>query len=363
MDNFDADPRRLNAPWREARGDRAEGRTMRKRSGRNGFLIWQAVRGAVALDRVAPIAVIRVTWRWLVRCCLLISVLALAGCADRPMPAAPGGESLRDGPAVPMQLWRADAQEEAVILALHGFGDSGALTFPGAAAAWNARGITVYAPDQRGFGASVTRKRWPGSAALISDAIALSREIRRRHPSVPLVVVGHSMGAAVALAAASEGLDADALVLAAPAITGGGEIDPFSRAGAWTLSMFLPDRRWSAERVIDVRPSDNVVAMRLVSRDPRHFATPSSRELYGLLRLMDRAAAAAPQVDLPVITLMGKKDGFLNPARVRRAHETIAGAGAFIFYEEGWHWLFRDLQAARVWGDVGDFVLAQRARP
>lgn len=290
-------------------------------------------------------------WPW-----LLLPVLMIAACADRALP--PGSE---EGMAVPLQVWPAEQAEEAVILALHGFGDSGELTFASAAAAWTARGITVYAPDQRGFGASSARQRWPGSARLVSDAVALSRRIRQHHPSTPLVVVGHSMGGAVALAAARDGLEADGLVLAAPAITGGNAIDPFSRAGAWTLSMLLPERRWSAERVIDVRPSDNVAAMRRVSRDPRHFATPSSRELYGLLRLMDRAAGAAPHVDMPVVTLMGAKDGFLNPARVRRTHEAIPGAQGFILYEEGWHWLFRDLQAARVWQDVGDFALAAPA--
>ncbi len=94
---------------------------------------------------------------------------------------------------------------------LHGFGEAGELTFADAAEAWSARGIVVYAPDQRGFGANPSRRRWPGEDLLVADAVALSREIRARHPDLPLTVVGHSMGGGVALAAAAEGLDADAL--------------------------------------------------------------------------------------------------------------------------------------------------------
>jgi hypothetical protein len=30
----------------------------------------------------------------------------------------------------------------------------------------------------------------------------------------------------------------------------------------------------------------------------------------------------------------------------------------FIEYPEGWHWLFRDRQAPKVWSDVADFVLS-----
>ncbi|PJN93685.1 hypothetical protein CNY89_19110, partial [Amaricoccus sp. HAR-UPW-R2A-40] len=37
-------------------------------------------------------------------------------------------------------------------------------------------------------------------------------------------------------------------------------------------------------------------AMVRVASDPRHFADPSSRELWGLVEVMDAAAAAAPEV-------------------------------------------------------------------
>ncbi len=45
----------------------------------------------------------------------------------------------------------------------------------------------------------------------------------------------------------------------------------------------------------------------------------------------------------------------LRPA----AHEALAGPKTLILYPEGWHLLFRDLQAARVWRDVGDWMEAR----
>ena len=108
------------------------------------------------------------------------------------------------------RAWPSRGPARAVILALHGFGDAGDLTYDGAAAYWAGRGIAVYALDQRGFGGNASRKQWPGIDALIADATAAARDLRRRHPGLPLVVVGHSMGGGVALAAAAEGMDADA---------------------------------------------------------------------------------------------------------------------------------------------------------
>ena len=298
------------------------------------------------------------------------AVLLLAACDDRPAqraappepgsaapPPRPAEESGSGGVRGALRHWPAQGRERAVILALHGFGDAGELTYAPAATAWAARGITTYAPDQRGFGANDSRKQWPGSAQLVRDAARMAEQVRARHPGRPLIVVGHSMGAGVALAAAEEGMAADGLVLAAPAIAGGRALNPLARAGAWTLAALVPERRWSGEGLPIAPPSDNVAMMRLVGADPRHFATPSSRELYGLLRVMDRAAAAAGAVTTPTLTLMGRNDAFLSPDRIGKVHARIPGAAGFRLYEEGWHWLFRDLQAPQVWEDVAAFAL------
>jgi alpha-beta hydrolase superfamily lysophospholipase len=262
-----------------------------------------------------------------------------------------------------MQRWPSVGPPQAVILALHGFGDAGELTYAGAAPYWASRGIAVYAPDQRGFGANPSRRRWPGAEALVEDAVAMAGTLRARHPGVPLVVVGHSMGGGVALAAAAAGMDADALVLAGPAIAGGDALNPALRASGWIAAVMLPERRWTGEGVVDIRPSDNDEALLRVSSDPRHFGDPSSRELFGLVRVMDLAAAGAPDVRLPTLTLMGARDEILEPDRVRQIHDRISGGVGFVTYPDGWHWLFRDHQAARVWTDVADFVLSGRQAP
>ena len=267
----------------------------------------------------------------------------------RPVAAAPAGLALNH--------WPAQGPTRAAILALHGFGDAGDLTFEGAARAWSARGIAVYAPDQRGFGANASRKRWPGEAALVADAAVLSRWVRAREPGVPLVVVGHSMGGGVALAAATAGLDADGLVLAAPAIAGGDALNPFLRAGGRAFATVAPERRWTGGGLVAIHPTDNDDALRRVAADPRHFADPSSRELYGLVRLMDRAAAAAPSVTLPTLVLTGARDEVLRPAQIATVARRIPGLVAVVDYPEGWHWLFRDHQAPRVWDEVAAFAL------
>jgi len=289
---------------------------------------------------------------------LLLAALLLAGCAtgQGALVAASRGPAAPATTTLALGTWPARGETRAAILALHGFGDTAALGFDDAARHWAGRGIAVYAPDQRGFGRNPSRRAWPGPEALEADAIRLARLVRARNPGVPLIVLGHSMGGGVALAAA-EGLGADGLVLVGPAIAGGDRLNPALRAGAWTLAAVLPDRRWTGEGIVRIRPTDNPEAIRRALADPGHFGDPSSRELWGLVRVMDRAAAAAPAVATPTLTLMGAHDEVLRPEAVRAVHDRIPGRAGYVEYPEGWHWLLRDLQAATVWQDVADFAL------
>ena len=58
------------------------------------------------------------------------------------------------------------------------------------------------------------------------------------------------------------------------------------------------------------------------------------------------------------MTLMGSHDEVLRPDAVRRIADRIPGSRRFVEYPDGWHWLFRDRQAPKVWSDVADFVLS-----
>ncbi|MEL6768548.1 MAG: alpha/beta fold hydrolase [Pseudomonadota bacterium] len=276
--------------------------------------------------------------------------------------AVPRDLPASDGTLLPTTRWAPDDAPRAVILALHGFGDYGRSTYAAAAAAWAAAGILTYAPDQRGFGRGSTRGRWPGAEGLAADAVAMAQHLRGRHPALPIIVVGHSMGGGVALAAADPrradgGLGVDGLVLAAPAIWGGEALNPFHRMAAWTAAFIAPEKRFSGEGVVRIQASDNIEALRALGRDPYYLGRPSARELLGLVRVTDAAARAAGAVRLPTILLLGDQDQIVPEARTAAVFDRVPGGEAVIRYPGGWHLLFRDLGAAAVWRDVADFAL------
>ena len=70
----------------------------------------------------------------------------------------------------------------------------------------------------------------------------------------------------------------------------------------------------------------------------------------------DRTADAAPRVTQPALVLYGDRDEVTPPDPVEAAFNALAGEKTFRRYPEGWHLLFRDLQASNVWVDVADWI-------
>ena len=136
-----------------------------------------------------------------------------------------------DGAVLPLRRWMPDRPPRAVILALHGFNDySRAFERPGEY--WTKMRIATYAYDQRGFGEAPRRGIWAGHETMAADAAAALDLVRARHPGVPAYVLGESMGGAIAMIAAPT-LQADGLVLVAPALRGRRQLGPLASAALW----------------------------------------------------------------------------------------------------------------------------------
>lgn len=272
--------------------------------------------------------------------------LALLACAPAP-PQASSAAS-----ASPHRAWLPENEPEAVILALHGFNDySNAFAGFGTFAA--ERGIAVHAYDQSGFGANVDAGFWPGTLTLIGD---LRRELERLeelHPGVPIYLLGESMGAAVVIAAnARQPLDAAGTILSAPAVWGGDQLNPFYRATLWVAVRVAPGLELTGEG-LDVLPSDNIEMLRALGADPLVIKGTRIDAIAGLVALMDRALAHAPDLPGPVLILRGARDEIVPPgAQAEMLDQLTAEPCTETIYADGWHMLLRDLQRELVWTDI-----------
>ena len=302
----------------------------------------------------------------------VVLLLVLAGCAPRLAPVGPGLASLdlpepgftgsqfitADGTALPLRRWAPPAGTAAhgVLLALHGFNDySNAFADSGPALA--ASGLEVYAYDQRGFGAAPHRGLWPGVEVLTGDLDTAAELLHRRHPDLPLYLLGESMGGAVVLAALAgpEPPQTAGVILAAPAVWARRTMPFHQRAALWLGARLFPWARFSG-RGLGIQASDNIEMLRALGRDPLFIKETRVDTIYGLVNLMDAALAAGPAVDTPALLLYGARDQVVPAEPTFQFWRSLPAEDAalqrFAFYPEGWHMLLRDLQAKVVIEDI-----------
>jgi alpha-beta hydrolase superfamily lysophospholipase len=205
--------------------------------------------------------------------------------------ATPDGERLR-------ALWLAPAPGAGVVVSFHGnasLPEWHAERF--AAGPWRPHGWGVMAPAYRGYPGSTGH---PSEAGLIADGLAALAEARRRAPGAPVLLHGHSLGAAVAVAVAVRAGASGVLGLYLEA--------PFDSMTAMARHhfRFLPAGlladTWHSDRIIGTV----AVPILIVHGD----ADPVIPAKYGA-RLARSAGAEASFVELPGdhVSILGSRDG------------------------------------------------------
>jgi alpha-beta hydrolase superfamily lysophospholipase len=296
-------------------------------------------------------------------CLFFLSACALPALL-RPLPPEGGRDALiqpdlafamPDGTVLPARMWLPPATTPlaGVILALHGYTDSRD-AWELSAPAFAAAGYAVYAPDQRGFGATATRGIWPGIAPLVNDAAALVAQLRARHPGQLVIVMGESMGGAVAaLLAARPGAVADATVLLAPAVWGWDQLNPELAATLRITVALAP--RWAPDPARaggNILASDNIPALIRFGRDPLTLRIPTISMTEGLVDLMTAAQAAMPGLHGRVLIEAGRRDQIVPPSATAVAWEKLPPGVRRAFYPHGYHLLLRDMDRALVLADI-----------
>ncbi len=294
----------------------------------------------------------------------VLAALALAACAPARAPMGPPVVAptladdalvMPDGTRLPCYGWLPPSPPKAVVIGLHGMNEH-ARAFAEDAAGWfTAEGVALYAYDQRGFGATPNRGIWAGHETMAADAAEAARLIRARHPGVPVVMMGESMGGAVLLVAGASAHPppADGYVLLAPAVVGRAALGWFA-AGMLDVLVSLVPMMGFQNSAPGFQPTDNMAAWQRWSRDPLLIRHTRVDALAGLVDLMEAAVQAAPHFHAPALLLYGGRDR-LVPARPTRQllaslpDRSVQRVG---YYPDGWHMLLRDTQGRTVAGDI-----------
>lgn len=266
-----------------------------------------------------------------------------------------------DGARLPLHVWVPAGEAKAALVAVHGFNDYG--NFIAEAATFlSKQGIWVYAYDQRGFGAAPDAGLWAGMEAMVDDLGTAVRLVRKRHPGVPVHVLGESMGGAV-VGVAMVGKDppeADGVILSAPAVWARRTQPWYQPVALWLAAHTVPWLKVTSKG-IKRHPSDNIEMLQALWRDPLVIKETRIDAIFGLVDLMDAALDAAPNLDKPALILYGENDDIIPPGSAREMFRLLPShprhSRRIALYDKGYHMLLRDLQRETVWNDVLSWIL------
>ena len=295
---------------------------------------------------------------------LIFMVLSLYACSSRQHPPistlniAPSlnqdAAVMADGYRLPINAFYADNPKAAAI-ALHGFNDY-RNAFTPLCRYLSERNIHCYAYDQRGFGETEYRGLWPNDGVLQNDLATMTELIKKKHPTLPIYIIGESMGGAVAMTtfANSNAPDVAGISLLAPAVWAPHTQPWYYRAALWLMVRIAPGWKPESKR-FSVTVSDNNEMLKALSTDPLTIKETRVDTVSGLIHLMDQAFTSAKDISTKGIIFYGDKDELITKLATCGMLKNIARNKHdwhFVVYENGYHMLSRDLQAENVYQDL-----------
>jgi alpha-beta hydrolase superfamily lysophospholipase len=197
---------------------------------------------------------------------------------------------------------------KAGLIIVHGIAEH-ADRYRHVAEALAAAGIACFVYDQRGHG------KFPGTRTHVADFAEFANDLewvgqsaRKRFPSLPLFVWGHSMGSVVVTLAAIDGLP-----WARGVITTGCALDAMPKlegaAGvALRIAAALAPRLRISLRIDATALTQVVEIQQQHTNDPLVPRTASLKLLYGFAMACRRCHANAPKITLPWLAVHGEAD-------------------------------------------------------
>jgi alpha-beta hydrolase superfamily lysophospholipase len=245
---------------------------------------------------------------------------------------------------VQVRRWPAEDTARLIVL-VHGYGEHIG-RYAHVAEALAARGSMVVGPDHVGHGRSVGERALVESFEPIVDD--LRGVVQAERGTLPVVMVGHSMGGLIAIRYAQRHReDLAGLVLSAPAVG----LGPVMQE--WLAAPELPSDPLDATAL----SRDPAVGEAYVA-DPFVYHSGWKRPTLEAFVAADQAIAEGPGFgDLPLLYVHGADDPLVPIALARPIVERLAGPNSELHVLEGArHEVFNELGKEEVIGRVASFA-------
>lgn len=257
--------------------------------------------------------------------------------------------------------WLPDSDPVAVIAISHGLGEHCG-RYEELAAKLVERGHAVYAMDHRGHGRSDGARANIGRFAhVVADFGTFAGHAAREHPGLPVFMLGHSMGGAIAFASAVHLQDAiSGLVLSGPLLGVGADVGPVQRACVRLLSAVAPGL--GALRLPPTAVSRDPAVVQAYEQDPLvfHAAVPA-RTVAELVAAVATFPGLAGRFHRPILIQHGRADTLVPLAATHGVYHLIKSHDRTVkIYDGLYHEIYNEPERATVIADLLEWLASRR---
>jgi alpha-beta hydrolase superfamily lysophospholipase len=271
---------------------------------------------------------------------------------------------LSDGTVLHVRQWTPDTEPTGVMVLIHGYSEHGA-RYRWLASRLTASGMAVSAPDLRGHGESPGKRAHIASfPKLVDDIGEYVSHVRGQSASLPLFVMGHSMGGLLAASyAAFHKPRLSGVVLSSSLLTLDQPMSPLLRRLACVARVFFPGVPVSS--IETGATSRDPEAVRECASDPLQYH--GRLRLYTgveLLLAVERMRNHFGDMAVPLLLLHGTSDRICNVDGSRDAFRAASSADKTLrLFEGGYHELFNDFGKEVYASTVTDWVCSRLTQP
>ncbi len=251
-------------------------------------------------------------------------------------------------------------RQQAVILFVHGAGEHSG-RYEDFGRYFASRGVPVVAYDHRGLGRSGgPRGHVDRFSDYISDLMLLRDFASGRYPGAGVILVGHSMGGLISLAAAEAYPEAfAAVVVSGPCLGLAVKVPGWKAFLGRVMARVFPRLTMANEIDPGVLARNPEVGRRYMS-DPHVCRVVSAGWFVELLRAMEETNGGADRIRAPVFILQGTADRLVDPSASRAFFERLADVPKeFRFLEGFYHELFQEDERHEVFSLIEDWLVTR----
>ena len=251
------------------------------------------------------------------------------------------------------QCWLPDGKPKAILLVAHGLAEHSG-RYKNLVDYFVPKGYAVYAFDYRGHGKSEGMRCYVDRFSdYLTDLKTFFDKVRKEQPGAKIFLVGHSMGATVAVPYAIEHQrELAGVITSGASLVASPTVSPALIAIAGVVSALLPKM---GVTVIDASTiSRDQAVVDAYENDPLVFRGKiPARTGAELAKMWKTLPAQMSKIKLPLLIMQGTADRLANPESSKLLYERASSKDKTLkLYDGFYHEIFNEPEHKRVMADV-----------